>query len=107
MERSNGCSELVCNGDWRIPTLVMARWSVNSLRTASEIDLIESVLRLGPVVRGEHYSLGMFSFQATWSPNGSNLVLEGLNSDYLAKLPSELLALIYVDPPCNTGRSIS
>lgn len=83
---------------------MMPRWSANRLRSASEIDLIERVLRVGTAVRGEHYSLGMSGSQGTWSPNGPNLVVEGNNSEYLAKLPSESFALIYIDPPFNTGR---
>ncbi|WP_434993608.1 DNA-methyltransferase [Arthrobacter sp. Ld5] len=40
-----------------------------------------------------------------WSPDGANLVVHADNAEYLAVLPDAAFAMIYVDPPFNTGRA--
>lgn len=40
----------------------------------------------------------------TWSSDGPNLVCEGDNLEFLAGVPDESFALVYIDPPFNTGR---
>ncbi len=40
-----------------------------------------------------------------WSPTGADLVIHGDNLEVIAALPDGAFALIYLDPPFNTGRS--
>ena len=42
---------------------------------------------------------------AVFSPDGPNLVLEGENLEQARRLPEGAFAMIYLDPPFNTGRS--
>ncbi|GAA1453691.1 DNA-methyltransferase [Nesterenkonia lacusekhoensis] len=42
---------------------------------------------------------------AVFDPEGRNLVLEGDNLEVLPALPDETFAMIYLDPPFNTGRA--
>lgn len=39
------------------------------------------------------------------SSDANNLVIRGENSIVLPELPDEMFAMIYIDPPFNTGRS--
>lgn len=40
-----------------------------------------------------------------WDPDGPNLLLQGDNLEHLAAIPDESIALAYLDPPFNTGRT--
>ena len=42
-----------------------------------------------------------------WTPDGTNLVVEGDNLAVLGQLPDASFRLIYIDPPFNTGRTQS
>jgi len=44
---------------------------------------------------------------ATWTPDGPNVVFEGDNLSVLEALPDASFRLIYIDPPFNTGRTQS
>ncbi len=41
---------------------------------------------------------------STWDSQGSNLVVEGDNLDFIKALPDSSFRLIYIDPPFNTGK---
>ena len=42
--------------------------------------------------------------QLAWTPESDNLIVQGNNLDILRQLPDESFALIYIDPPFNTGK---
>ncbi len=46
----------------------------------------------------------MPSAPPSWSADGANLIVHADNAEYLATLPDAAFAMIYVDPPFNTGR---
>ena len=45
--------------------------------------------------------------EATWQPDGPNLVVSGDNLAVIQALPDASFRLIYIDPPFNTGRTQS
>jgi len=45
--------------------------------------------------------------EATWQPDGPNLVVAGDNLAVIQSLPDASFRLIYIDPPFNTGRTQS
>ncbi|NLS09086.1 site-specific DNA-methyltransferase [Nesterenkonia sp. MY13] len=47
------------------------------------------------------------SQQPLWSPDAPNTVIHGDNLPVLEKLPSNSFQLIYIDPPFNTGRTMT
>ena len=40
-----------------------------------------------------------------WTPDGSSLVVQADNADFLPTLPDGAFTMIYLDPPFNTGRA--